>query len=649
MTKHLFDITFTASLFAFSSTAGAQAITAAVDAAGTPAAATAIVVTANRVEQPIDRVGQSVTVIDAEELSRRQTVTVADLLRTVPGVRVASNGGIGSATSVFIRGAESDQTVALIDGVKLNDPSSPGGGFNFGNLLVGNIERIEVLRGPSSVLWGSQAIGGVINMITRAPTEELSVNLRGEYGYRETGQLVGNIGGRAGPLSASAGAGWFRTDGISAFSEARGGVERDGYENFGANANVNLALSEWLSFDARGWYSSGRVNIDGFPPPTFAFGDVNEESRTREIVGYTGVNAALFDGRFRNRLGFAYTDTRRRNVSLDGPETETFVGNGRNERFEYQGIFDIADGWQATGGLERETSRFSSSSFGAPASIGRARIDSIYGQLVATPLSGLTLTGGVRHDDHNRFGGETTFGASGAFTPGNSATTLRASYAEGFKAPSLFQLQSDFGNLLLQPEHSRGWDAGVTQALIGGAVQVSATYFRRNSDDLITFISCPMPLTGICTGRPFGTYDNVAKARGEGVEVGLTMQPVEALLVQASYSYVDATNRSPGTINFGRQLVRRPQHSVTAMVDYRWPFGLETGATLTHVGASFDTANNSRKVEGYVLADVRAAFPISGRIDIYGRIENLFNERYETVFRYGTPGRAGYFGVRLRY
>ncbi|MDT7535472.1 TonB-dependent receptor [Sphingobium sp. SA2] len=608
-----------------------------------------IVVTANRSAQPVERVGQSITVIDSAEIERRQTQTVADILRTVPGVSITRNGGVGTSTSVFIRGAESDQTVALVDGIKLNDPSSPGGGFNFGNLLIGNIERIEVLRGPSSVLWGSQAIGGVINMITRQPTDALTVNVRGEYGYRDTGQLVGNIAGKAGPFSASVGAGYFRTDGISSFSEARGGIEKDGYENYGANGSFNLALSDWLSLDARGWYSEGRVNIDGFPPPTFAFGDVNEESRTREIVGYTGVNATLFDGRFRNRLGYAYTDTRRRNFSLVGLPAETFVGNGRNERIEYQGMFDIAEGWQLTGGLERETSRFSSSSFGARPSIGRARIDSVYGQIVATPVTGLTLTGGVRHDDHNRFGGATTFGASGVYTVSQTGTTVRASYAEGFKAPSLFQLQSDFGNQLLQPESSKGWDAGVTQNLVNGRLQASATFFRRDSDDLIIFISCPLPRTGICAGRPSGTYDNVSKARAKGVEIGLTMQPVDALRLQANYTYTDATNRSPGNVNFGRQLVRRPQHSVTALIDYRWGFGLETGVTLTHVGSNFDNANNSRKVEGYVLADLRASFPLTDRIDIYARVENLFDERYETVFRYGSPDRAGYAGVRMRY
>ena len=605
-----------------------------------------IVVTANRSPQPLSRVGQSISIVDSAEIARRQTAGVADILRTLPGVAIARNGGIGTATSVFIRGADSDQTVSLIDGVKINDPSSPGGGFNFGNLLVGNIDRIEVLRGSQSVLWGSQAIGGVINMITRQPTNDLAINARGEYGFRNTANVVGNISGKYGPLSASAGGGYFRTDGISAFSEARGGTERDGYDNYGANANLNLALTDAISIDARGWYSNGKVGIDGFAPPSFAFGDTLETAKTREIVGYTGVNAAFLDGRFRNRLGFAYTDTRRRN---DDRGTQTFAGDGRNERLEYQGSFDIADGWQATAGLERETSRFTSSSYGGAVTIGRAQIDSIYGQLVATPLAGLTLTGGVRHDDHDRFGGATTFGTSGVYTVAATGTVLRASYAEGFKAPSLFQLQSNFGNQLLRPERSKGWDAGITQAALGGAIEASVTYFKRNTTDLINFVSCVRPLLGICVNRPSGTYDNVAQARADGVEFGLALRPVDALRVQANYTYTNATNRSPGNANFGKLLVRRPQHSVSTLVDYAWDFGLSVGATLTHVGASFDNAGNSRKVEGYVLADLRAAYPITPHIEIYGRIENLFDAGYETIYRYGQPGRAGYAGVRLRY
>ena len=609
------------------------------------AAPDTIVVTANRAPQPLARVGQSITILDSAEITRRQSTNLVDLLRSVPGVTVARNGGIGGTSGVFIRGADSDQTVALIDGIKLNDPAAPGGGFNFGNLLIGNIDRIEVLRGPQSVLWGSQAIGGVVNMITRAPTEDLTVNARGEYGWRGTAQVVGNVSGKAGPLSASVGAGYFRTDGISAFSETRGGKERDGFDNFGANANLRLALSDAISIDARGWYSDSTADIDGFAPPTFALGDTLETTKTRELTAYTGVNAALLDGRFRNRLGFAYTDIRRRNANAG---VAGFAADGRNERLEYQGVFAIADGWQATAGLERETSRLTTTSFGATTR-GRARLDSIYGQLVATPVAGLSLTAGMRQDDHDRFGGATTFGTSGVWAPGNAGTTLRASYAEGFKAPSLFQLQGDFGNQALRPERAAGWDAGVSQSLLDGALVASATWFERNSTDLIDFISCPAPRTGICVNRPFGTYDNIARARSQGVELGLQLRPTEALQAQVSYTWTDARTRTAGSANSGRQLARRPRHSVTTLVDYAWDFGLQTGATLTHVGASFENAANTRRLAGYVLVDLRASFPITGAIEIYGRVENLFDESYETSFGYGQPGRAGHGGVRVRF
>lgn len=628
--------------------AHAQSAPADVPPAESTDPAEAVVVTANRAPEPVSRIGQSVSVLDAALIAQRQTQTVPELLRTVPGVTIARNGGLGGNAAVFIRGAESDQTVALIDGVKLNDPSSPGGGFNFGNLLIGNIDRIEVLRGPSSVLWGSQAIGGVVNLITVAPTQALRINARGEYGYRNTGQAVANISGKTGPLSVSGGGGYFTTEGISAFSEARGGRERDGYRNYGANLKLALALTRDVSLEARGYYSDSRGDFDGFAPPTFSFGDTREVARTREFVGYAGANVALFGGRLRNRLGFAFTNTHRRSEDADSMPSETFLAKGRNERFEYQGVVDVARGVTATFGLEREQSRYAASSFGGPEERGRARLDSVYGQIVFTPLAAFTLTGGVRHDEHDRFGGATSFAGSGVFSPNGGATTLRASYSEGFKAPTLFQLLSDFGNPLLQPERARGWDAGIAQRALGGALIASATYFHRSSTDLIDFINCPLQ-SGICTNRPFGTYDNVARAVSQGVELTIDLKPVEALAVRASYTYLDARGRAPGRANFGRPLPRRPANSVNASVDYHWRFGLSTGATIVHVGNSFEGAAATRRIPGYVLADLRASYPLVRGIELYGRIENLFDERYETVPLYGQPGRAGYVGVRLRY
>jgi vitamin B12 transporter len=608
-----------------------------------------VVVLATRTEQPISEVGQAISVIDAETIRRRQTDTVVDLLRNVPGVTFTRNGGVGTITSVNIRGAESEQTVALIDGVKLNDPSSPGGGFNFGNLLVGNIARIEVLRGSQSVLWGSQAIGGVVNVTTVEPTEELAATGRAEYGWRDTRELVGNVSKKFGAVSASVGAGEFETDGTSVFDENLGGHERDGYRNFGAHAKVNVALSDNVSVDVRGWYSNGRVDLDGFPAPTFSLADTNEYSRTREVIGYSALNVALLDGRFHNRIAGAYTETKRNNFDPDGFVFETFDGNGRNTRFEYQGTFDVTERLQTTFGAESERSRFVTASFGGPATHGEARINSGYAELVAKPIVGLTTTLGVRRDHHDDFGGKTTTGASAAWTPNEGFTILRASFSEGFKAPTLYQLQSEFGNTLLRPETARGWDAGVAQHFFGSKAEVGATVFRRDSHDLINFVSCFAPFAGICANRPFGTYDNVSRARAEGVELTAVLKPVEALTLQANYTHVNAEDRSTGTATFGKDLARRPSDTASAIVDYRWAFGLETGFTFTHVGDSFDDVSNTQRVDAYDVVDLRAAYPLMNGIQVEARVENLLDEQYETIYRYGTPGRAAYFGVRFSY
>jgi vitamin B12 transporter len=602
-----------------------------------------IVVTAGRTAQPLSEVGQSITVIDAGTIETRQAVTPLDLLRQVPGVTVAQNGGIGTSASVFIRGADSEQTVALIDGVKIDDPSSPGSGFDFGSLLIGNIDRIEVLRGPSSVLWGSQAIGGVVNLITRQPTDQLAVNARAEGGSYGTAQGFANVSDKFGPVSASVGGGYLRTDGISAYDK---GTERDGDRNYGANASFNIALSNAISIDLRGFYAHSRFDFDGFSTPDFTFGDDREYGRTRELVGYAGLNAALLDGRFRNRLSFSYTDTHRQTFDPDGFTFDTFDGKGRNERAEYQGILDIADGVHATFGAEHERSRFAGTSYGEVSDPVHATIDSGYGQLVVTPVKDLTLTGGVRYDHHSQFGGHTSFAGSGVWSPNSGATTFRASYTEGFKAPSLYQLYSDYGNGALRPERSKGWDAGVTQKALAGRFEASATWFRRTSRNLIDFVDCTTD-AGICTDRPFGTYDNVSRARSQGAEVTIVVRPVDAFRMSASYTYLDARNLSDG--ERGLRLARRPSNSITLNADYDWAFGLKTGATVTHVSGSYNDRANTQRIEGYVLTGLRASYPIGRHLEVYGRVDNLFDVHYETILDYGQPGRAAYGGIRLSY
>ncbi|MEM8917445.1 MAG: TonB-dependent receptor [Pseudomonadota bacterium] len=598
-----------------------------------------IVVTANRTSRAISQVGESVTVIAEEEIVNRQATDVLDLLRTVPGVTFNRNGGTGTNAGVSIRGGQSDQTVVLIDGIKLNDPSSPGGGFNFGPLLTGNIARIEVVRGSQSVLYGSQAIGGVVNLITRQPTDELNVFARAEYGSRDTAELVGNVSGRFGPVAASFGATYLRTDGISTFSAVRGGMEADGFESIGVNGKVDIALADNVSIDLRGFYADGDTDIDGFTAN--GFGDVNEVSNRRDFVGYAGINASFLDGRFRNRLGFGYTKIDRRNFNFD-INAETFSADGENRRFEYQGVFDAGDIAEIVFGAEREESEFSSTSGAAD-----VWINSIYGQLNLTPVDGLSLTGGVRYDDHETFGSETTFAASGAYTPNDGDTVIRASYGEGFKAPALFQLFSSFGNPDLQAEESESWDIGITHSFLDGRAQVGVTYFERDGTNEIVFVGCtgnPLPACNDpLNPRPFGTYENVASVSADGWEFGIALQPVDGFDVSLNYSIIDAFDDTTGN-----RLSRRAEDTISLVTDYRMENGLGVGATIFVAGDSFDNASNSRRLDGYVVADVRISYEIRENIELFGRIENVTDEEYETAFRFGQPGRALFGGVRYR-
>ncbi|MBY0519171.1 MAG: TonB-dependent receptor, partial [Sphingomonas sp.] len=363
-----------------------------------------IIVTATRTPTRLDRIASSVTVLDKAAIDRNQDIGVTELLLRTPGLSIARNGGYGTNTTLRIRGAESEQTVVVIDGVKLNDPAAAGGGYNFANLLIGDAARIEVLRGPQSILWGSQAIGGVVNIVTPLPDRPLEASLDLEAGSRKTVSARAAIGGTTGPLAFRIGAQAFRTDGISAIAPAFGGVERDGNSNENVSGRAVLTLAPGLSADVRGYFSNGRTDIDATTADSLEF------TLNREFVGYAGLNIDLFGGRLRNRIGYSYTDTKRDNYNPTLPRSRTFDSAGRNERIEYQGNLALARWLGATFGVEHERSRFSSvsppaslaSPIPAPA-VGTAELTGVYAQLNAQPTASLALTGGVRRDDHSRY------------------------------------------------------------------------------------------------------------------------------------------------------------------------------------------------------------------------------------------------------
>lgn len=618
------------SIVGISGAARAEAGVASAVTLSTPT----IIVTASGTETDRDDSGQAVSVIGRDTLENSQVQSISDILRTVPGISVARSGGVGSQTSVFIRGGESSQTLVLIDGVRINDPSSPNAAFDFGALLTGNIDNVEILRGSNSIIWGSQAIGGVINIRNAPPQAGLSVRASGEYGAHDSVQARGNIAGGNERISASLGASYYRTDGISALSA---GTERDGYENLSLNGRVKVAVTDTLDIDLRGYYNDGRVEFDD----PFALGpDSFPETDNEQFAGYAGVNHVALNGRLKSRIGYSRTDLHRRG-SEDGVPFSFNVNDlkGVIDRFEYIGSFDVAGPLTLIFGAEHERSSariFFPAGGGAGPDRAVSRVTSVFGQAIVRPVAGLSITTGVRHDDYNAYGGETSFGANFSYTPNGGKTRFRGSYGEGFRAPTLTEALLPFGNPALKPETAKSHDLGIEQNLLDGRLSVAATYFRRTSDDTIIF--------------SFTSFqsENIARTRAEGVEVSLNLRPDDRLTLSAQYSLVDATSRSPDA-SFGNRLARRPKDSASFSADWTSPWGPTLGTVITITGDSFDDLANNDRIDGFVLASVHGTVPVTKGVELFGRIDNLFDEKYETVRGFGTLGRNAFIGVRVRY
>jgi vitamin B12 transporter len=611
-----------------------------------------VIVTATRTPQKPAAVGASVSVINAASLAQRQAVDVADVLRDQPGVAINRNGGLGGVASVRIRGAQSDQTVVLIDGVKINDPAAPGGGFDFGTLLAGNLDRIEVLRGPQSTLYGSQAIGGVVNLITRHPEGALRGSADAEIGELQTWRLRAEASGKRDKLGFAFGAGRFESKGVSAFNEQRGGRERDGYVNTAANGRLTFDLTPAVQLDARAWWSRGEVDVDGFAPPTFALGDTPETQETEQRIVYAGATFSALDGRWRNRFAAMRTDTDRvsRNPSLSVPVT--FDSAGVNTRLEWQSTLDLTQRLQLIGGVDREDAQLKTrapSSFNPnpPQTRASAKLDGVYLQAQAKPTDGLTATFGVRRSEDDRFGEAITMRATIAYTPNDGATVLRASVGEGFKAPTPFQLFSNFGNVGLRPEEAAAYDVGVEHSLFDRALSLGVIYFRREAVDEIDFVSCTGSAAPFCVGRPFGTYDNIAATLADGFEATARLK-VQGWRATLAYTTLDARNRTPGA-NFGKRLARRPEGGASLDLGYEFAAGHALSLGLTQVGDSFDNAANTRPLKGYTLMALRGSWQMTEKVALYGRVENAGDEAYETATGYGSMPRQAFVGVRTKF
>lgn len=593
-----------------------------------------ITVVATGSPQRIDQTGQPITVLTAADLARLQGPDVTRALEQVPGLTLSRNGGPGAFTGVRLRGSDSEQVLVLIDGVRVEDVAAPGAGFDFGTLTTGGIERIDVLRGSNSVTWGSAALGGVIAIQTR--------ELNGYQASAEGGSRGSFAGEAAAGLAKDTYAlsltgGYTTTDGISA---AATGTERDGFRQWRIGGKARLDLAPGLSFVANARYADTRTDIDGFPPPNYTFADTPEYQITRQISGRAGLR---YEGAWLTlNTGFALADTKRDYFDPTFGTDPSYGYRGRSHRADLTGRARLPANFALDFGADSEWTRYSGT-FDARQTARQTSGHAMLGWYT----DAVSLAFGLRYDDHSRFGNATTLGANGTVKLTQNLR-LRASYGEGFKAPTLYQLLSDYGNAALRPERSRSYDAGLEYR--ADTITAAVTLYRRDSRNLIAFVSCFGQTSAICTNRPFGTYDNVGKARAEGFEAELTLKPVPAFTLRSLYTYTKARNLTPGSAQFGNDLARRPRHALTVSGDWQTPLaGLALGADLRLTSTSFDNASNTAKLPGGPVATIRASLPVYRSVTLFGRVENVFDNRLPTAAGYGALGRGAFAGLRVSY
>ncbi len=601
-----------------------------------------IVVSATGAPTPAREVASSVTVITARDIEQQQRRTLPQALAAVPGLNIVQIGGPGGQTSVFMRGTNSNHVKVLIDGIEANDPSTPNRSFDFGSMLTDDIERIEVLRGPQSGLYGANALGGVISIATKRGDGPPKATARIEAGSHGTFSQSAGFSGGDDRFNYALNVAHMRsdsTDSVPANLVPPGvKVKPNAYDAYTYSSRLGFALTDTLSVNWVGRYTDGQflsTYDSGFPsrPTPYRALQNDAQAFTRGEIVWDP-----FGGRFVNRFGVSYSNQDRSTrqpgaFGLLGLPSENL---GERTKLDWRGDLELAKGHSLIMGLQYERERLDTPSLTA-SNGNKAAFLEYQGNIEDR----FFLAANIRHDHDDSYGGHTTYRvAPAAIVPGTD-TKLKASYGTAFKAPTLSELFIDyrpgynfFGNPNLAPEESKGWDVGFEQPLFDRKLQFGATWFQNDIDNLIV------------TNSAGDSYANVGKAKTKGVESFAALEISPQFRIRADYTFTLAKDEIAQ-----QELLRRPRHKASTTASWIPMEKLTLSATLIYVGPWVDGNRDFSvprlKAKGATLVNLAAEYKATERVTVFGRIDNLFDKRWENPVGFLVPGFGAFGGVKV--
>ncbi|MFC2169427.1 TonB-dependent receptor plug domain-containing protein [Acidobacteriota bacterium] len=610
-----------------------------------------VVVTATRLEAPSREIASSISVITEDDLEQKKRATILEALQEVAGISIIQNGAAGGAASVFIRGANSEHTLVMMDGVELNDPITPSRSYDLAHYSLNNVERIEVLRGPQSTLYGQDALSGVINIITKKGQGKPRLNLSSFGGSYGTYQAMAGISGSDKKIYYSLGASFFRTSGLSAASTAyEGNQEKDGYRNFTLYARGGFRASNNLDFDFVVRSVNTKIDIDNFGG---AYGDdPNNIQEYDALFVKSEARALLLQNRWEQKLSLSVVNYNRQHENPTDPihlfDSDRSRYKSSKWKLDWQHNLFLHNTNILTIGVEHQQeqgeSEYLSESqlWGISESIfpqKKTHITGIYVQDQIKLADRFFAAVGARLDNHKQFCSSLTYRLAPAYFIKKSNTKLKATLGTGFKAPSLYQLYAPgtiygpIGNEDLKPEKSTGLDIGFEQQFLIGKVVLGATYFFNQYKHLIKY-----SMKG---------FKNIGSAESKGIELFIKAHPHRTVAINAAYTRIDAKDKDTGT-----ELLRRPKDRLTVSMEYSFQKKANLAFSMIYIGKRKDEfysgwTSSTVTMPSYFLLNAVASYELIQNTQIYLRLENILDEKYEMIKGYGTPGFSIYGGVKL--